>query len=88
MIEQVKARAIVCLPFASQRELNTIFEALKPELDKPTTRRSSALLEKDDSSLVLKIEASDTIALRAALNAYLRWIKSVVEVLNVVKQNR
>jgi tRNA threonylcarbamoyladenosine modification (KEOPS) complex Pcc1 subunit len=42
-------------------------------------------LEKDDAVLVLRVEASDTVALRAALNAYLRWINSAVKVLETLE---
>jgi tRNA threonylcarbamoyladenosine modification (KEOPS) complex Pcc1 subunit len=31
------------------------------------------------------VEAKDTVALRAALNAYLRWIGSAIKVLQVVE---
>jgi tRNA threonylcarbamoyladenosine modification (KEOPS) complex Pcc1 subunit len=42
-------------------------------------------LQKDGSFLVLKIKAKDTVALRAALNAYLRWMNSTISVLEVIE---
>ena len=42
-------------------------------------------LEKEGNFLVLNVEAKDTVALRAALNAYLRWIGSAVNVLETVE---
>ena len=69
------------LKFPSLKCLEIVLKALKPEVEKPPTTRSHAFLEKEDGMLVLKVEAGDTVALRAALNAYLRWINSVVEVL-------
>ena len=72
------------LKFPSEKRLEIAFKALKPEVDKPTTMRSRAKLEKDDDFLVLKVEARDTVALRAALNAYLRWINSALSVLEVL----
>ena len=80
------ATAIVRLKFPSEKRLETVFKALKPEVDKPATMRSRAKLEKDDNFLVLKVEARDTVALRAALNAYLRWINSTLNVLEVLKK--
>ena len=56
-----------------------------PETEKPATTRSKVSLEKDGAFLVLRVEASDTVALRAALNAYLRWINSAVKVLETLK---
>ncbi|MFZ0965175.1 MAG: KEOPS complex subunit Pcc1 [Candidatus Bathyarchaeia archaeon] len=78
--------AIVRLKFPSEEGLEIVFKALKPEVDKPATMRSRAKLEKDDNFLVLKVEARDTVALRAALNAYLRWINSTLNVLEVLKK--
>lgn len=82
----MKRNALIRLKFHSKRHLQTVFKALKPEARKPPTRRSRATLEMEDKSLVLKIEAKDTVALRATANAYLRWIdctKKVLEVINV-----
>ena len=76
--------AIVHLKFPSEKRLEIVFKALEPEVDKSVTMRSRAELEKEDNFLVLKIEARDTVALRAALNAYLRWINSALSVLEVL----
>ena len=80
----MKAAASVRLKFTSKKRLETIFKAVEPETKK-ATMRSAADLKKEGSFLVLKINAKDTIALRAALNAYLRWINSAVEVLEVIE---
>jgi tRNA threonylcarbamoyladenosine modification (KEOPS) complex Pcc1 subunit len=82
----MKATAIVRQKFPSEKRLEIVFKALKPEVDKPATMRSRAKLEKDDNFLVLKVEARDTVALRAALNAYLRWINSMMNVLEVLEK--
>ena len=37
-------------------------------------------IESDSESVILKIEASDVPALRAALNSYLRWMKISEEI--------
>ncbi|HJW97931.1 MAG TPA: KEOPS complex subunit Pcc1 [Candidatus Bathyarchaeia archaeon] len=39
----------------------------------------------EDRVLILEIEAYDTTALRASLNSYLRWINSILDVLNNLK---
>ena len=80
----MKATAIVRQKFPSEKRLEIVFKVLKPEVDKPATMRSRAKLEKDDNFLVLKVEAGDTVALRAALNAYLRWINSMMTILEVL----
>jgi len=81
----MKAKAIVRLKFPSEKHLEIVFKALEPEVKKPTTMRSRTSLEKDGTFLVLKVEARDTVALRAALNAYLRWINSMMNVLEVLE---
>jgi len=82
----MKANAVLRLKFPSQRHLEIIFKALLPEVRKPPTMRSRAFLEKEDTFLILKIEAKDTVALRAAVNAYLRWIDSIINTLGVLEK--
>jgi len=81
----MKAKAIVRLKFPSEKHLEIVFKALEPEVRKTVTMRSRTSLEKDDALLVLNVEAKDTVALRAALNAYLRWINSIISVLEVLE---
>lgn len=81
----MKANALVCLKFPSERHLEIVFTALEPEVRKPPTMRSRAFLEKEDTVLVLKIEAKDTVALRATVNAYLRWINAMTNVLEALE---
>lgn len=81
----MKAKASVRLRFSSEKQLITLLDALAPEANRPVTTRAKAVLEREGDFLVLKVEAKDTVALRAALNAYLRWIGSTVKVLEVVE---
>jgi tRNA threonylcarbamoyladenosine modification (KEOPS) complex Pcc1 subunit len=80
----MKAKTTVRLRFSSKKQLATLLNALAPETNRPATTRAKAVLEEEENFLVLKVEAKDTIALRAALNAYLRWICSAVKVLQVI----
>jgi len=79
------AKANVRLKFTSQKQLSTLLNALTPEANAPVTRRASVKLEKDGLFLILTVEAEDTVALRATLNAYLRWINSTINVIDVVE---
>jgi tRNA threonylcarbamoyladenosine modification (KEOPS) complex Pcc1 subunit len=81
----MKAKTTVRLQFSSEKHLTTLLEALAPEANAPVTRRAKAILEKKGTFLLLKVEAVDTVALRATLNAYLRWIGSTVKVLGVIE---
>jgi KEOPS complex subunit Pcc1 len=82
----MKAKAVVRLKFPSEKHLEIVSEALEPEIKKPATVRSRANLEKKGAYLLLTVEARDTVALRAALNAYLRWVNSMMNVLEVLEK--
>lgn len=81
----MKTKATVRLKFPSQEQLQVILKSLKPEMDTPATHRTQMTIEKEGMSLVLKTEANDTVALRASLNTYLRWINSILNVIEVLE---
>ena len=81
----MQAKATVRLRLSSEKQLTTILDALAPEANRPVNVRAKAVLERDGSYAVLTVEAKDTVALRAALNAYLRWIGSTVKVLETIE---
>jgi len=81
-----KATTAVRLKLASETQLSILLDALKPEAKAPATRRANVKLGKDGSFLLLTVEAEDTVALRSTLNAYLRWINSIINVLSLVEQ--
>jgi tRNA threonylcarbamoyladenosine modification (KEOPS) complex Pcc1 subunit len=79
------AKAEIRLKLANQKQIKTLLDALTPEANAPVTRRANIKLQKDGLFLVLVVEAVDTVALRATLNAYLRWINSTVNVIQFVE---
>ncbi len=82
----MRASVRIRLRFAGERFLETVLRALEPEVGRPVTLRSCASLRRDGRFLVLRIEAKDTIALRATSNAYLRWISSIMNVLSALER--
>ena len=78
------ASTTIRLKFSSEKQLSALISALTPEVHKQIGARSKTTLTYSEQSLILNVEASDTIALRAALNAYLRWINSTVNVLETI----
>ncbi len=80
------SKAEILLKFASQKHVVTLLDALTPEANALVTRRANVKLEKDGLTLLLTVEAEDTVALRATLNAYLRWINSAVNVMDTVER--
>jgi len=83
---KLKAEATIRLRLSSEKQLKTLLEALTPEANKHANVRTKTVLEREGNVAVLKVEAKDTVALRAALNAYLRWIGSTIKVIEIVKQ--
>jgi KEOPS complex subunit Pcc1 len=84
----MKATATVRLKLPSEKKLETILRSLQPEIESPTGTRSRASLAKEGDILLLKVEAKDTVALRAGLNAYLRWINSILNVFQVLEREQ
>jgi tRNA threonylcarbamoyladenosine modification (KEOPS) complex Pcc1 subunit len=70
----MKANAVVRLNFSSDKQLQVVLQALKPETETSTTSRSNVQMTADGKTLVLDFMAKDTSALRAAMNSYLRLI--------------
>jgi KEOPS complex subunit Pcc1 len=79
-----RASAKIILNFKSEKKSAAILDALKPEANAPVTRRTIVNLEKQDAFLVLYVDAKDTVALRATINAYLRWINSTLGVMDLM----
>jgi tRNA threonylcarbamoyladenosine modification (KEOPS) complex Pcc1 subunit len=83
----IRAKASIQLKFQSQQQLASLLDALTPEAKAPVTRRANVQLKHDGACLILSVEADDTIALRSTLNAYLRWINSTVNVLEILEHS-
>jgi len=83
----MKAKAEIHLKFPSKRHLKTVSDALLPEICKPVSGRANVALENEGICLILKVEAEDTVALRSALNAFLRWINSMTNVVEVLERS-
>ena len=82
----MKAQAIIRLNFSTEKQLKIVLEALKPETRTPPTRRSKVQIKGEGNSLTLNFKASDTSALRAAINSYLRWILLTKTILESVSE--
>jgi tRNA threonylcarbamoyladenosine modification (KEOPS) complex Pcc1 subunit len=81
----IGTKAFVRIKFDSQKQLFTLLEALTPETKAQVTKRANVTIESEGLFLVLTVEANDTVALRATLNAYLRWINSMINVMQMVE---
>ena len=85
LLEKVmKTRATIKIKMLSNHQLISLIEALKPEIKK-SGKRSKVEINREGLKIVLKVESKDTIALRATLNTYLRWINSTIDTLELLK---
>jgi len=82
---QMSAKASLRLKFQSREQLESIFKALEPETHTSLTRRSKVRIAKEGDNLILTFEATDTSALRAAVNSYLQWILLTREITESLK---
>lgn len=80
----MRMHATVTLSFSSNKRLNVVLQALRPETRDSPTLRSKVKLEGKGKSLTLLFEAEDTTALRASVNSYLRWISSTKAILETI----
>lgn len=81
----MKRKAVIHIELPSEKMVKTLFKALLPETEKPSTSRSKISIEGESKKLILQIEAKDTSALRAALNSYLRWVSLVRNIYKAVE---
>ena len=64
--------------------LNAIEGSLVPEVERPTSERSTVKVASEEGKLTIRIEASDVAALRAATNSYLRWVGAILDVVESI----
>lgn len=78
------AKAVVRLKFPSEKHLRVTYHALLPEASRPGSKHGHVAIELESPFLALKVDAENSIVLRSTLNAYLRWIRSTENVLEVL----
>ncbi|MFX0069166.1 MAG: KEOPS complex subunit Pcc1 [Promethearchaeota archaeon] len=60
--------------------------AILPELPTSSSSRTETILIKKGRTLNLKVKAKDITALRAIVNAYLRWFKLIQDLYLIKKR--
>lgn len=78
------ASATVELVFESEGEAKAIYSSLKLEEELPESARCKVEVARRKNILFIGIDARDTIALRAALNSFLRWTMVARDVIEAV----
>ncbi len=62
--------------------VEAVLDALSPEIESPSSERSSTAIRKTVDGILIVTEASDTTAMRAAVNSYLRWVQGILDMLS------
>jgi len=64
--------------------LDAVKTALIPEAQSPSSERSRTEVRIQGNELVIETFASDTTALRASLNSYLRWVQGIQGIVDIL----
>jgi tRNA threonylcarbamoyladenosine modification (KEOPS) complex Pcc1 subunit len=67
----------------ANEDADVLARALKPEVHDEISR-SKMRIEEENGELVISFEAEDVVALRAALNSYLRWAKLAIDTKEII----
>ncbi len=81
-----KAYASLRIAFRSKKQMNSIVEALKPELLHPAGNKARAKIVTRGRSLKLSFEAKDSTTLRAIFSSYLRMLRASLTTCNTLTQ--
>jgi len=82
LTEKASAEIHVMVP---EEVVESILDALSPEVESPSSERSSTDVRRGVDGIAISIEASDTTAMRAAVNSYLRWVQGILDMLSKIE---
>ena len=74
----MKAQVLLRVGLSSEKALSIMLKALGPDIKAPPSR-SKIRMTGSKKDLILRLEAKDTMALRAAVNSYLNWVALISE---------
>ncbi len=76
------------LSFTNTKAAEVIAEAVTPETFEDKTDRYLIQAHSYRNNLILKIDAHDLIALRAAINAYLRYVNTLLNLVSYLEAQK
>ena len=79
-----KINATVTLTFSDSKAAEAVFYALNPETKSLTTSRASTSIKKEGCEISLTFNACDVVALRVAMNSYIKWVASTHHLAKIV----
>ena len=87
-LNNVKNECLIKLDFDNDFVAKLMFKALSPEASTVLFERVKVFLSLEGHYLLVELSASDTVALRAAINSWLRWISTLEKVYNLFVKNK
>ena len=82
LTEKASAEIHVMVP---EEVVEAVLDALGPEVESPSSERSSTDVRRGVDGIVISTEASDTTAMRAAVNSYLRWVQGILDMISKIE---
>ncbi|TMI53005.1 hypothetical protein E6H13_05380 [Candidatus Bathyarchaeota archaeon] len=79
-----ESEILLSIDFPSPKIARTIFSSVVPETQQAPGYRSFTELEANGRALIMRIQAQDLVALRAASNSFLRFIAASFRAIEVV----
>ena len=87
-LTNVKNECLIKLDFDNDFVAKLMFKALNPEVSTVLFERVKVFLSLEGHSLLVELSATDTVALRAAINSWLRWISVLEKVYNLFVKHK
>jgi len=76
---------MVNIKLVDENTCNLLYDALVLESSYNPNERAQANLEKDKDTLILKINAKDSISARASINSFMKWINLSLQIVSLSK---
>lgn len=79
---------MVNIKLEDENTCDLLYDALVLESTYNPNERAQADLEKDNDTLILKINAKDSISARASINSFMKWINLSLQIISLSKNEK
>ena len=77
---------LVNIKLEDENTCNLLYDAIALESTYNPNERAQADLEREKNTLILKINAKDSISARASINSFLKWINLSLQIISKSKK--
>lgn len=81
----MEIQARIKISISDSNLFRALYSALKPESERAPTERSTVKIIKETNFIIINISTNDLTSLRASINSYFKWLKAIIECLEVIK---